>query len=298
MLGSLNICPICTSTSIIIDNISGEVVCRVCGAVLYENIPTLTPKWRKLEDDNLRSGLPYTLLLHDKGLSTTISPSFRDANGKSIAPDVAEVINRLRLLDRRSGMQNSANRSLNKGLRELEKLADKLGVSKTILEQAAWIYRKVLKEGFTRGRPIQATAAAALYTACRDLEAPRTLKDFAAVANVSKKDLARCYRKMLSVVDIHLPTIDLIKCVSRVAASIGLGERVKRRAIELVRLAQASGDLTGKDPMGTAAAALYIASIVEGEHVKQKDLAKVAGVTEVTIRNRCKSFKSLKINWL
>jgi len=265
----------------------------MCGAVVSESFPSLAPEWRKLGDEKSRAGLPYTLLSHDKGLSTTISASRRDANGKAISADGVEAISRLRMLDRRATMQNSANRSLQKGLRELEKIADKLGISKTVVEQAAWIYRKVLKEGFTRGRPLQATAAAALYAACRDLETPRTLKDFATITNVSKKDLARCYRKMLSIVDLQLPTVDLMKCVSRVAASVGFSERVKRRAFELVRLAQKSGNLVGKDPMGTAAAVLYIAGTLEGEPIRQKDLAKAAGVTEVTIRNRCRSLKSL-----
>jgi len=298
-LGCMNTCPICASTSIIIDNEAGEVLCRMCGAVLTESVPSLAPEWRKLNEDNSRVGLPYTLLSYDKGLSTTISTSLRDANGKAMSADDVETISRLRLLDKRASMQSSANRSLHKGLKELEKIADKLGVSKTILEQAAWIYRKVLKEGFTRGRPIQATAAAALYAACRDLETPRTLKDFAAITNVSKKDLARCYRKMLSVVDLRLPTVDLMKCVCRVAASVGLGEKVKRKAFELVRVAQESGHLVGKDPMGTAAAVLYIAGTMEGEPIRQKDLANAAGVTEVTIRNRCRSLRSIiKINSL
>ncbi len=45
--------------------------------------------------------------------------------------------------------------------------------------------------------------------------------------------------------------------------------------------------------MGTAAAALYLAGGLEGDHVRQKDLARAAGVTEVTIRNRCRHLKTL-----
>jgi transcription initiation factor TFIIB len=293
VLGSRSVCPVCSSTSFIIDSVVGEVLCRICGAVVSESDPTLVPEWRKSGDEKSRAGLPYTLLLHDKGLSTTISALHRDADGKVISSDGVEAISRLRMLDRRVSLQNSINRSLQKGLIELEKIADKLGLSKIVVEQAALIYRRVLKEGFTRGRPLQATAAAALYAACRDLETPRTLRDFAAIINVPKKDLARCYRKLLSKVDLQLPTVDLMKCVSRVAATVGLSEKVKRRAFELVRLAQKSGNLVGKDPMGTAAAVLYIAGTLEGEPIRQKDLAKAAGVTEVTIRNRSRSLKNL-----
>src|SRR3989344_1663127 len=45
---------------------------------------------------------------------------------------------------------------------------------------------------------------------------------------------------------------------------------------------------SGKGPTGVAAAALYIAAVLEGEKRTQRDIADVVGVTEVTIRNRYK----------
>ena len=48
--------------------------------------------------------------------------------------------------------------------------------------------------------------------------------------------------------------------------------------------------------MGLAAAALYVACVMENEIKTQKDVAEAAGVTEVTIRNRYKGLKAaLKI---
>ncbi|HJK73088.1 MAG TPA: transcription initiation factor IIB, partial [Methanocorpusculum sp.] len=41
-------------------------------------------------------------------------------------------------------------------------------------------------------------------------------------------------------------------------------------------------------PTGVAAAAIYISSILSGERRTQREVADVAGVTEVTIRNRYK----------
>jgi len=41
-------------------------------------------------------------------------------------------------------------------------------------------------------------------------------------------------------------------------------------------------------PTGTAAAAIYLASLLSGESVEEKDIAKVAGTTPVTIQNRYK----------
>ena len=44
----------------------------------------------------------------------------------------------------------------------------------------------------------------------------------------------------------------------------------------------------GPAPLGVAAAAIYISSILSNERCTQREVAEVAGVTEVTIRNRYK----------
>ncbi|RLG31758.1 transcription initiation factor IIB, partial [Methanosarcinales archaeon] len=45
---------------------------------------------------------------------------------------------------------------------------------------------------------------------------------------------------------------------------------------------------SGRGPTGVAAAAIYIASIECDQRRTQREVAEVAGVTEVTIRNRYK----------
>ncbi|MGI0014149.1 MAG: transcription initiation factor IIB, partial [Nitrososphaera sp.] len=49
----------------------------------------------------------------------------------------------------------------------------------------------------------------------------------------------------------------------------------------------------GKNPVGLAAAVLYLSCISNNEKRTQKDIADAAGVTEVTVRNR---FKDLKLD--
>jgi transcription initiation factor TFIIB len=47
--------------------------------------------------------------------------------------------------------------------------------------------------------------------------------------------------------------------------------------------------------MGLAATALYLACTQTGVQITQRDLAEAAGVTEVTIRNRYKGLKHIKL---
>ena len=70
-----------------------------------------------------------------------------------------------------------------------------------------------------------------------------------------------------------------------------MGEKIQQRAVDILRKAEALKTTAGKDPMGLAAAALYIACVLNDEKRTQKMIADAAGVTEVTIRNRYKGLR-------
>ena len=73
--------------------------------------------------------------------------------------------------------------------------------------------------------------------------------------------------------------------------------QTQRRAIKILNEAKVQGISAGKDPMALAAAALYVACVLEGEKKTQKEIAEAANVTEVTVRNRYKGLKqSLGLN--
>jgi transcription initiation factor TFIIB len=196
---------------------------------------------------------------------------------------------RLRKWQIRSRVHSSVDRNLAQAMSELDRLADKLGIRGPVKENAAVIYRKALEKGLVRGRSIAAIAAAALYAACRNIETPRTLREIAETSLVDKKDVARCYRLVLRELDIQMPIADPMTYVSKIAERTGISGQTQGLAIQILREAKKQRVASGKDPMGLAAAALYIACLQNNEKKTQKDIAEAAGVTEVTVRNRYKS---------
>jgi transcription initiation factor TFIIB len=86
--------------------------------------------------------------------------------------------------------------------------------------------------------------------------------------------------------------IDPTKYVAKVANNISLSERTKRKAIAIISEAQRRGISVGKDPMGIAASVLYLAGQATGELKTQADVARAAGVTEITVRNRSRELKA------
>ncbi|OLD28910.1 MAG: transcription initiation factor IIB, partial [Thaumarchaeota archaeon 13_1_40CM_2_39_7] len=247
-------------------------------------------------EDRSRTGTPTSLAMHDMGLATIIGPADKDASGKPLSASMKSTIERLRTWDSRSQVHEPVDRNFRQAFSELDRLKDKLALSDAVIEKTAYIYRKALDKGLVRGRSIPGLVAAALYAACRDTETPRTLTDVANGINIKRKDVARCYRLLLRELDLKMPVVDPIKCVARIASKAGLSEKTKRRALQILKDAAEIEISAGKDPMGLAAAALYLSCVMNGENKTQKDVAQAAGVTEVTIRNRYKGLKeSLKL---
>ncbi len=67
-----------------------------------------------------------------------------------------------------------------------------------------------------------------------------------------------------------------------------LSPQAQNEALKILRKAEVSELTSGRGPAGIAAAALYVAALINDEKKTQREVADVAGITEVTIRNRYK----------
>jgi len=288
-------CSRCGKKALITDTETGEIFCGGCGFVLSERIENPGPERRSFADDRVnreRTGVGTSLAIHDKGLSTIINPTNKDATGKPLSNAMKNTLKRLRTWDSRS-QNEPIDRNFRQAFNELYRLKDKLAISDSVVEKAAYIYRKALEKKLVRGRSISGMIGSALYAACREAGTPRTLKDIADATNVKKGDLAACYRLLVKELDLKMPVVDSVQNVARIASKIGLSEKTKRYAIEILRKAEETKISAGKNPMALAATALYISSRKLGMNHTQRDLAEAANITEVTIRNRYKGLSEL-----
>lgn len=285
-------CPVCGSTKLIFDPERGEIVCTSCGYVVAQNIIDTGPEWRAFDasqrEKRGRVGAPITYTIHDKGLSTMIDWKNKDIHGHELSATTRAQMYRLRKWQRRIRVSDAAERNLAFALSELDRMASQMGLPRNVKEMAAVLYRKAVMEHLIRGRSIEGVTAACLYAACRMAKVPRTLDEIEEVARVDKKEIGRSYRFIARELSLRLPPTSPIDYVNRFADQLGLSERTKSRAIKLLQEAIKKGLTSGRGPMGVAAAALYIASVLEGEKRTQREVAEVAHVTEVTVRNRYK----------
>ena len=285
-------CPVCNSTERFVDNSRAEVCCARCGLVLDENLIDQGPEWRAFDheqrDKRTRTGAPLTYTISDKGLNTTIDWKDKDIHGHKIPERNKAQIYRLRKWNKRMRVSGAGERNLAFALSELDRDSSRLGIPRSVREDAAIIYRSAAKNKLIRGRSIEVVVASALYAACRRCNIPRTLDEIAIASNVSKKQVGKTYRFLSRELNIKLKPTSPSDYISRFASKLGLSGEVQAKAIEIINKAVKAGLSSGKGPTGVAAAALYIASLLLGERKTQKEVSEISGVTEVTIRNRYK----------
>ena len=267
------------------------MICGDCGLVIEEHVIDQGPEWRAYESQEskkIRTGSPTSLMVHDKGLSTTIDWHDEDIFGKKLAPKKRAQIYRLRRWQIRTRVHSSIARNLSKAMGELDRLASQLELSKDVKESAALIYRKAIKGYYIKGKKIGATVAASIYAACRLNKLPRTLEEITKFAKVKRKELARNYRYIIECLNLKIPLMEAQDYLFRFSEELQLSSHVQQEALHIIENAAKKNLVVGKDPKGLAAAALYIAGGLEGERRTQRDISRISHITEVTIRNRYK----------
>jgi transcription initiation factor TFIIB len=286
----------CVSTQgphgpLVTDSIRGEVLCSRCGMVVVDRVEDTTPEQRSysLEDysNNTRTGIASSLSIHDKGLSTIIGNTDKDASGNFISSQMKSTFNRLRTWDSRS-RTNSQERNLRTAFLVLGAAKSKLDLSDNVIERAAYLYRKAINKNIIRGRTITGMILSALYVSCREANVPRTLQEISNTGNISFKNLSRHYRVFVKALDLQVGSFNPSEFVSKIGTIVGLSEKAKRDALGILFSTQKMGISDGKNPVSLAATAIFLSAVLNDEKITQDKISDASGVSTVTIRNNAK----------
>ncbi|MCX8196617.1 MAG: transcription initiation factor IIB [Acidilobaceae archaeon] len=286
----------CPPESVVYDPQRGVRICRDTGEVIEEHIITDEGEWRAYTPEEkmkrARVGGAISFSKPYMGVEAHLGP-YREPGNKKIRglTKRAETLRLQRIL-KIGRISSSVEKSTSHALNILEDIAAKLDIPESIKEEAARIYREAAHKGLTRGRGTEAMVAATLYIACRLNKIAISLDQIVRVLRNNevdmKREVSRNYRLLVRDLGIKIPVIEPERFVYSIASSLALPGNVVVEAIRILREAKKRGIPSGKDPSGLAAAAVYIAASKHGFRKTQKEIAQVAGVTEVTVRNRYK----------
>lgn len=280
-------CPECGGINLFWNKEKGEVICKECGLVVEDKMVDFGQEWREFEDDKgqqkRRTGAPMTYTQYDRGLGTEVG---RKADLYQLKNKERNKYFRLRKWQYR--ISTAIERNLKLALAELKRVSSYLKLPESVEEEAARIYTLAVQRGLVRGRSMESVVAGSLYAACRRHDVPRTLDELSEASGIEKKEIGRTYRFVTRELGITILPSNPADYIARFSSSLNLKAETQSRAIEILETAQKSELTSGRGPTGIAAAALYVSALIHGEKRTQREVADVAGVTEVTIRNRYK----------
>lgn len=276
-----NFCPECGGGTISIQQ-RGETVCKQCGLVVNEKEVDIFHSgiraYSKQEKDKKeRTGCPISILMPDIGLSTIIDRT------KIKNPDL-----------RRAAKWNThltwEKRNMLIAITELKRIGGNLNFPERVKKAAVRLYKEVFKKNLLRGRSINGMIAACAYYVCKKERVPITLQEILGEASINDNIVKKCYKILVRELNLKSPHIDPVALIPRYCADLGLDIHIEKEAVKVLKNFIANTSICGKDPKGLCAGSIYLVSKLKNKKISQKDISKVIGVTEVTLRSRYKEF--------
>ncbi|KON26451.1 hypothetical protein AC481_07215 [miscellaneous Crenarchaeota group archaeon SMTZ-80] len=282
----LNICPECGGSILFIEE-KGETVCVQCGLIINDRIVDFSHSGKRAYTNQEKinreqTGSPISILMPDMGLSTVIDKQ------KISNPDL-----------KRAAKWNTRitwqKRNVLIASTELKRIASNLNLPNHIKEDAMRLYIEAFKRKLLRGRSINAMVAASLYLACRRKEFPRTLQEILDEASASAKDVRRSFSVLIRELNLKTNSTDPISLIPRYITELGLDAEIERITTKILKRYGLKYSISGKDPKGLCAGAIYLACKIKSLSLTQQHIADSVGITEVTLRSRYKELKT-KLN--
>jgi len=279
-------CPECGGTNLTHNMNLGEIICNDCGLVVEDKMVDtgidLQSKFDKNEKKG-RGGAPISMQKFDRGLTTNVGEI-----SDIYKLEAGQTRKFLRLKKWQERVSTSIERNLRLAMAELRVIASYLNLPNVVRDEAARIYNYVLQRGLVRGRSMESVIASCLYIACRSYNIPRTLDEMSTASDVERKEIGRTYRFIIRKLGIKVKQSSPRDYISRFSSVLKLSPKTQNDALKVLKQAETFELTSGRGPAGISAAALYVAALINDEKKTQREVADIAGITEVTIRNRYK----------
>ncbi|KAI3952937.1 hypothetical protein MKX01_028629 [Papaver californicum] len=269
-------------TEVVSDHSAGDTICSECGLVLEAYSIDETSEWRtfaneSVDNDPHRVGEKSNPLLSNNGLTTMISIPKGGQNRSSIGRS-------------HNISTPDPDRGLIEAFKAIGVMSERLSLVSTIKDLANEIYKKMEEvKGGSKGRNKDAMLAACLYTACKRLEKPRTMKEIHYVANgATKKEIGRANLDISKHLEESRDVVcaNAVDFVRRFGSYLGMSNKAVKAAEEAAAMT-AECDIR-RSPITVAASIIYLISQLSDERKQIPEVSDATGVAQGTIKNSYK----------
>jgi transcription initiation factor TFIIB len=286
-------CPDCGGEDFFVNRERGEVICKSCAFVIDDAMTDFGRDIIQHENNSQikgRSGAPF-----DPRVSNNLMTEVGNYADISKLPKKSQMVLR-RIRKKNRWTSSSLEHNLNNSLTTLKIVADNLKMPEVAEKESAVIYRQCAERGITVARPAENIIASCIYISCRLHGLPKTLNEVSDITKVDKKTLGKTYKLISRKLGIKIIPLNPSDFISRFASALGITPKAESASYKMYTKFHKMGLNSGKSPVSLAATSLYLCALINSEKVTQKAMAETSGITETTLRIRCKEMiKTMKL---
>ncbi len=247
----------CVMPQPISDSVAGEIICKNCGVILESRTIGHTETNEK-----------NTTSRHDYGIGTE-PPKIKLSHKSS------------HKISQRESNKDKRTKEL---FIELHPILQKISATSAIKDESYHIARECIKNDMIRGRRKTDVATACVIVSCKINGKSMSESEIITISNASKKTTRRVCRIILqtfdvNVVDVHTRTINMI---NRICSDLNISQKIMMQSLKHLEILKQKDTSISSHP-GTVAATMVYLSCEKG--FSQGTIAKIAGITEVSLRN-------------
>lgn len=272
-------CPHCMTQNVIFDTQYQIYVCSYCGTVVEERPIYQGYEPLNREEENPRHSGSFTYRVHDHGIgSTEISGNIKKHVKEGRKWAVVNVDMRI----------DKERKKVVRALRELNELIRRIKPPRSVGETAGEILQRTIDKLNVKERTLKKIVSASLYLAYKECNLPRPVRVFAREIGISETDLWEGIRIITEVNGGIKPQPEAFEprhYVNYITTGLNLPQEVSALASEILAELTETRLLSGRNPAGLAAAAVYLAGILMNHRKNQLDVGSIIGQTDVAVRN-------------
>jgi len=175
-------------------------------------------------------------------------------------------------------VKDKSEQNLVEVLGRVEKVIEELEVAKEMEIRAAEIVVEAWEINFMHGRTMPDTVGGSVYAASRELQHGIPPAIIAKQNSTDQESVKQTYQRLKKELQLDIAPPTSAEYLHHICRELNLPSEVETTA-EMVL----DGYYTGGNPVGIAAAAIYIVSKDQGNKVSLREISEIIGLTKETI---------------
>ena len=254
----------CSKHELVVDNITGDTICKKCGFVIDEHL-VISQNY-----GNWRSKIDTFSTNHQKD--------------RNFSQDLIRALKR--------GHNISWNeRRENIGINEINRIAALHNIGKSIKERAIKLFQKMIKQDVFKNHYIKLIATVCFYQIIKEEKSPLGLTEIIENSGFSNRLANKYYyilRKLLNIRTLSEKSNDPNIYIPKICSTLRVNQDINELARNIIDKFKKSANLSGFKLKGIAAAGVYIACRLNHIPKSQKEVSNAANITDCTLRSRVK----------